>query len=43
MASVAIDIALNAVSAIPVAGWIIGIVVGIGKALAGLFQGAGLE
>ena len=39
MASVAIDIALNAVSAIPVAGWIIGIVVGIGKALASLFKG----
>ena len=39
MASVAIDLALNAVSAIPVAGWIIGIVVGIGKALAALFQG----
>jgi len=39
MASVGIDLALNAVSAIPVAGWIIGIVVGIGKALAALFQG----
>ena len=39
MASVAIDIALNAVTAIPVAGWIIGIVVGIGKALASLFKG----
>ena len=39
MASVGIDLALNAVSAIPVAGWIIGIVVGIGKALAGLFKG----
>ena len=39
MASVAIDLALNAISAIPVAGWIIGIVVGIGKALAGLFKG----
>jgi hypothetical protein len=39
MASVAIDLALNAVSAIPVAGWIIGIVVGIGKALAALFRG----
>jgi len=39
MASVAIDLALNAVSAIPVAGWIIGIVVGIGKALAALFKG----
>jgi hypothetical protein len=34
-----IDLALNAVSAIPVAGWIIGIVVGIGKALAALFKG----
>ena len=39
MASVGIDLALNAVSAIPVAGWIIGIVVGIGKALAALFNG----
>ena len=39
MASVAIDLALDAVSAIPVAGWIIGIVVGIGKALAALFKG----
>jgi hypothetical protein len=39
MASVGIDLALNAVSAIPVAGWIIGIVVGIGKALAALFKG----
>ena len=39
MASVAIDIALDAVSAVPVAGWIIGIVVGIGKALAALFRG----
>jgi hypothetical protein len=38
MANVAIDLALNAVSAIPVAGWIIGIVVGIGRALAGLFK-----
>ena len=40
MSNVAIDIALNAVSAIPVAGWIIGIVVGIGRALAALFRGA---
>ena len=39
MASVGIDLALNAVSAIPVAGWIIGIAVGIGKALAALFKG----
>ncbi len=39
MASVGIDLALNAISAIPVAGWIIGIVVGIGKALAALFKG----
>ncbi|MBA3550311.1 MAG: hypothetical protein H0T76_27870 [Nannocystis sp.] len=39
MANVALDLALNAVSAIPVAGWIIGIVVGIGRALAGLFKG----
>ena len=41
MASVAVDLALNAVSAIPVAGWIIGIVVGIGRALASLFKGLG--
>ncbi len=40
MSNVAVDIALNAVSAIPVAGWIIGIVVGIGRALASLFRGA---
>ncbi len=39
MASVAADLALDAISAVPVAGWIIGIVVGIGKALMGLFQG----
>jgi hypothetical protein len=39
MASVGIDLALNAISAVPVAGWIIGIVVGIGKALAALFKG----
>jgi len=39
MASVAIDIALDAISAVPVAGWIIGIVVGVGRALAGLFKG----
>ena len=39
MASVAIDLALNAVSAIPVAGWIIGVVVGIGRAIARLFGG----
>ena len=39
MSSVAIDLALDAVSAIPVAGWIIGIVVGVGKALASLFKG----
>jgi hypothetical protein len=43
MASVGIDLALNAVSAIPVAGWIIGIVVGIGKALAALFKGLGKD
>ena len=43
MASVAVDIALDAVSAIPIAGWIIGIVVGIGKALAGLFRGLASE
>lgn len=41
MASVAVDLALNAVSAIPVAGWIIGIVVGIGRMLASIFKGAG--
>lgn len=40
MASVAVDIALKAVSAIPVAGWIIGIVVGIGKMFAKIFTGA---
>jgi len=39
MANVAMDLALNAISAIPVAGWIIGIVVGIGKAIARLFKG----
>ena len=39
MANVAVDLALNAVSAVPVAGWIIGIVVGIGRALASLFKG----
>ncbi len=39
MASVAVDIALNAVSAIPIVGWIVGIVVGIGKALAAFFRG----
>lgn len=38
MASVAVDLA-NAVSAVPIAGWIIGIVVGIGRALASLFKG----
>ena len=37
MASVAIDLALDAVTAVPVAGWIVGIVVGIGKMLAPLF------
>lgn len=37
MATVAIDAALNAVTAVPVAGWIVGIVVGIGKMLAPLF------
>jgi len=40
MASVAVDLALNAVSAVPVAGWIIGIVVGIGRAFASIFKGA---
>ncbi|MBL9102744.1 MAG: hypothetical protein JNL82_17490 [Myxococcales bacterium] len=39
MANVAVDIALNAISAVPVAGWIIGIAVGFGRALAGLFKG----
>ena len=40
MASVAVDLALNAVTAIPVAGWIIGIVVGIGRAIASIFKGS---
>ncbi|MDC0716199.1 hypothetical protein [Nannocystis bainbridge] len=39
LASVAVDLALDAVTAVPVAGWIIGIVVGIGKMLAPLFEG----
>ncbi len=39
MANVAVDLALKAVSAVPVAGWIIGIVVGIGRAIAGIFRG----
>ncbi len=39
MAGVGVDLALNAVSAIPVAGWIIGIVVGIARALANIFRG----
>ena len=40
MASVAVDLALNAVSAIPVAGWIIGIVVGVARAIANIFRGS---
>lgn len=39
MAGVGVDLALNAVSAIPVAGWIIGIVVGIARALVRIFGG----
>ena len=38
LASVAIDAALDAVTAVPVAGWIVGIVVGIGQALAPIFK-----
>ena len=37
IASVAIDLALNAVTAVPVVGWIVGIMVGIGRALAPIF------
>ena len=39
IAGVALDLALNAVTAVPVVGWIAGIVVGIGRALAPLFVG----
>lgn len=39
MANVGVDLALNAVSAIPVAGWVIGIVVGIARALVRIFGG----
>ena len=39
LVSVALDQALNTISAVPVAGWIIGIVVGIGRMLAPLFEG----
>jgi hypothetical protein len=39
MGRVAIDVALKAISAVPVAGWIIGIVVGVARALARLFKG----
>ena len=39
IAGVALDLALGAISAVPVVGWIVGIVVGIGKALAPLFVG----
>ena len=37
IAGVALDLALNAVTAVPVVGWIVGIAVGIGKALAPIF------
>ncbi|SFF43902.1 hypothetical protein SAMN02745121_08866 [Nannocystis exedens] len=39
IASVALDAALDAVTAVPVVGWIVGIVVGIGQALMPLFEG----
>ena len=39
MVGVGVDLALNAISAIPVAGWIVGIVVGIAKALVRVFRG----
>ena len=39
MASVAVDLALDEISEIPVAGWIIGLVVGIGEAITRLFAG----
>lgn len=39
IAGVALDLALDAVTAVPVVGWIVGIVVGIGQALAPLFAG----
>lgn len=39
IAGVALDLALNAVTAVPVVGWVVGIVVGIGRALAPLFAG----
>jgi hypothetical protein len=38
IASVAIDLALNAVSAVPVVGWVVGIAVGIGRAMAPVFR-----
>ena len=39
IAGVALDLALNAVTAVPVVGWVVGIVVGIGRALAPMFAG----
>lgn len=39
IASVALDAALDAVTAVPVVGWIVGIVAGIGQALMPLFEG----
>ncbi len=39
IAGVALDLALNAISAVPVVGWIAGIAVGIGRALAPIFAG----
>ncbi|MBZ5709378.1 hypothetical protein [Nannocystis pusilla] len=39
IASVALDAALDAVTAVPVVGWIVGIVAGIGQALIPLFEG----
>ena len=38
IANVALDLALNAVTAVPVVGWIAGIVVGIGRAVAPIFR-----
>ncbi len=38
IANVALDLALNAVTAVPVVGWIAGIVVGIGRAIAPIFR-----
>lgn len=38
LANMAVDLALDAITAVPVVGWIAGIVVGIGKALAPIFK-----